>query len=235
MASTRQICGRAPSSRPTTKTDPVAAGPHSAAVDPAAVRCAADVQQGCLFLSRAERDHRARTRPVPSRSRRRTRGRQRADPDGAQHLARHTGALRSAVSVDRPRHHLVDRREHRVRDLSPSHSRACGDRPDRLGATPARASMRRRGSQRALAGSSQPPAALSPRRRHPQRSHDDRVDARRNGIGSPRRFAALPCGCSCPGWRLSHWRPRSRFQRCWHWDSSAWHSRVDGVDHFGRY
>ena len=55
------------------------------------------------------------------------------------------------------------------------------------------------------------------------------------GTNPPRRFAALPCGCSCPGWRLSHWRPRSRFQRCWHWDSSAWHSRVDGVDHFGRY
>ncbi len=80
---------------------PLSARPHPVAVDRAARRRTADVQQGRVLLPRAERDRRARTRSVRHRSGRRARRRPRADPDGAEHLARHPGALRPVLPVDR--------------------------------------------------------------------------------------------------------------------------------------
>ena len=76
---------------------PHPARPHRAAVGAAARAGAADVLQGRLQLPRAERDHRARARPVLARPGRGARRRRPAHPHDPHDLARHPRPVRPAV------------------------------------------------------------------------------------------------------------------------------------------
>ena len=152
------------------------ARPHPAAVGAAAAHRAADVQQGRLLLSGAERDRHATastpTASVPrrdwasttcSRCRCRAMWRETPAPYGPLFLwigQRHLGA---------------DRREHRRRGAVPPAGGAARRRADRLGDAAAGPPLRRRRGQRAVAGRGQPAADHASGRGHPQRGADARA------------------------------------------------------------
>ena len=137
---------------------------------------AADVQQGRLLVSGAERDLTAGARPVSRRARHRTRPRPRLHAVGAQPVAGNARTLRTAVPVDGPRDLGHHRREHRRGRAVPSPGRAGRYRADRVGHPSACPALRRGGSQRTVAGPGEPAAVHAPGRGHPQRSADARPD-----------------------------------------------------------
>ena len=152
--------------------DPVG---HAAGAGPAAVL------PRRVQLPRAERDARARARPVHAAAGHSAGHRRSAHPQHPHDLARHRCALRPAVPRAGPGHHRHLRQRPRAGDLLLPRARAGRPGDDHLGAAEARAPLRPRRRPRAVARCCQSDRAVPPGQRHAQRGPDGRADARRHG------------------------------------------------------